>query len=64
LVYNEKLLIDSLKPQFNIKKIVNRPYFDDEIRFIEEINRKIELKYFKIVDKQIEPIENYNILPF
>ncbi|MEK6882406.1 MAG: GIY-YIG nuclease family protein [Nanoarchaeota archaeon] len=33
LVYNEKLWIDTFNPQFNLKKIINRPYFDDEIAF-------------------------------
>lgn len=33
LVYNEKTWIDTLKPQFNIKKIINRPYYEDEIRY-------------------------------
>lgn len=33
LVYNEKLWIENLKPQFNIKKIINRPYFADELAF-------------------------------
>ena len=33
LRYNEKLWIDILKPQFNIKPIIERPYFEDEIYF-------------------------------
>lgn len=30
LRFNEKLWIENLKPQFNLKKLITRPYFEDE----------------------------------
>lgn len=43
LVFNEKLWIDKLKPQFNIKPIITRPYFDDELLYdIQSIKSPLE----------------------
>lgn len=42
LVYNEKIWIDMLNPKFNMRKIIQRPYFEDVEKFnFENMRRKI-----------------------
>jgi group I intron endonuclease len=50
LKYNEKLWIETLKPQFNIKKIIERPYFEDEKAFNWEKMRK----QFEDIDEKLK----------
>lgn len=50
LRYNEKLWIELLKPQFNLKKLITRPYFDDEIQF--EIKNYKPPLYFRMSEEE------------
>ncbi len=55
MVYNEKLWIDSLKPQFNIKKIVNRPYFPDELQF----NKEEFIGFMRTIKSPLESLSDW-----
>lgn len=62
LVYNEKLWIELLKPQFNIKPIVQRPYFDDEIHWsISSVATPLELIFGK-TESPYKPIPHLNFI--
>lgn len=43
LCFNEKLWIDLLKPVFNIKPIIHRPYYEDEKIFsIDQMRKQVQ----------------------
>lgn len=50
LVFNEKLYIDTLKPQFNIRKIIQRPYFED----VEKYDIKAMRDAFDEADRRMQ----------
>lgn len=60
LTYNEKLWIDTLKPQFNIRKIIQRPYFDDVERFtLKEMRRQFDEVDIKLKNQLEEHYKKY-----
>jgi group I intron endonuclease len=59
---NEKLCIEQLKPQFNIKAIIERPYFEDERIFNLENLMKKAIDADEIIQSKISPdlLRSYN----
>ncbi len=53
LVFNEKHWIETLKPQLNVKKIINRPISDDEMRY----NNSLLLIRMKNVKSPLQNID-------
>lgn len=67
LVFNEKHWIDTLKPQLNVKKIINRHISDDEMKYnneqwIKELrlhgsnllkNINLEIEYYNLTKEEI-----------
>jgi group I intron endonuclease len=56
LLYSEQYFISLLTPEFNIKKIIERKYFADEIEYDYNRNKKIAMNF---INTMIDDITDY-----
>jgi len=53
LLYSEKYFIAILKPNFNIKKIIERKYFEDEVEYDLNKNKRIVINFIDTMINEI-----------